>query len=289
MQIKANLGRDDAFTSKIRATNARQRNRKRWMHSMKSTSEPKRADPSTRTSQTSQLNTPNQESERATMSIDTQAQPAIADPWELVVPAAGGGDFEPCPPGTHVGTIVAMFDVGTHDEEYKGVSKTPRKMVIVFELQKTKKDGTHFMLSKCYTMSMGDKANWFKLVTSLLARRFSEGEKFNPKSMVGMPCMILVTNETVTAGDKEKTYTKIENVMMFPEGFPIPTNYRPPVLWSVHVPEPLPDVSWVPHIYGQPLDKLIRESHEFKAGKVVLPTMPASAAEAPKGQNGAAY
>jgi hypothetical protein len=206
------------------------------------------------------------------------------DPFEMTVPAAGQGDFEPCPPGNHVGTIVALFDVGTHEEDYKGKLKENRVMVVCFELQKQKKDGKHFMLSKSYTMSMGDKANWYKLVTGITARKFKEGEKFTARSMLGTPCMILVTNETKTVDNKEKTYVNIESIGQFPDGFPVPTDYRPPVVWSVYYGTPLPDTSWVPHVYGQSIKAMVEESKEFASGKITFAPEPPKE-EPPKGPN----
>lgn len=210
------------------------------------------------------------------------------DPFEMTVPAAGQGDFEPCPPGNQVGTIVALFDVGTHDEDFKGKVAEKRKMVVCFELQKKKKDGAHFVLSKMYTMSMADKGNWYKLVTGISARRFKEGEKFTARSMIGTPCMIMVTNETKTVENKEKTYVNIETISQFPEGFDIPKDYRPPVVWSMHFGTPLPDTSWVPHVYGQTIKGILEESKEFAAGKITFAAEPPKE-EAPADPNGPAY
>jgi hypothetical protein len=191
------------------------------------------------------------------------------DPFEMTVPEPQtSANFEPCPPGNHVATIVGVFDVGTHSEEYEGKHKDQKKMVICFELQKTKADGKHFIVSKSYTMSMGDKSNWFKFVTGITAQRFKSGDKFTARSMVGVPCMIMMTNEKKTDGEKERIFEKVESIAQYPEGLPIPTTYRPPVIWSPHYGTPLPDTSWVPKIYGDSVKDLVEQSKEFQAGKV---------------------
>lgn len=196
-----------------------------------------------------------------------QAPTSADDIWTMEVPPPQqAGDFEPCPPGNHAGNIVGLFDVGVHEEEYKGKKKENRKLVVAFEVQTAKKDGNHQFLAKQYTWSMGDSSNWYKLIVALTARHFSEGEKFPLKSVLGMPCMILVTNEKKVVDGKEKTYVQIESITKYPEAFPPPTNYRPPITWSVREGTPLPDVSWVPKIYGDSIEEMVATSKGIAGG-----------------------
>jgi hypothetical protein len=199
------------------------------------------------------------------MAHATQTAPQTAEyDWTMEVPAAGEpGDFELCPQGNHVGNIVAIFDVGTHQEEYKGVVKDVSKFVLAFELQKKKQDGQHFILSKSYTRSMHEKANWYKLVSGVMAKNFAQGEKFDPRKLLGCPCMILVTHSDTIKDGKTKTFSNIATVSQFPEGFPFPTDYRPPVAWSVRERRPMPATSWVPNVYGKSIATLVEESKEF--------------------------
>ena len=102
---------------------------------------------------------------------------------------------------------------------------------------------------------MNDSANWYKLVSGLTGKKFAEGDKFDPRSVLGMPCMLMITNSIVSREGKDKTYHNVESIAQFPDGFPFPTQYRPPVCWSIlEGIDKMPPLGWVPYIYGETLE-----------------------------------
>ncbi len=194
------------------------------------------------------------------------------DTWDMTAEKGGGGsDWETCPQGNYPATIVALIDVGHHEEENdKGERYDSRKLVLVVETQKKTSKGDNFVLPKMYTWSMRDNSNWYKLVCSLTGRKFAEGEKFDPRQVLGLACMANVTNTNVTdKKGKPRTYDNLDAITQFPDAFPAPTEFRKPIAWSVKEGLPGPGFGWVKPVYGKSIEKLCNESKEgrgFKAG-----------------------
>jgi hypothetical protein len=197
------------------------------------------------------------------------------DPWSMEVKTAGGGEYELCPAGNYPACICAMIDVGNHDANDKdGKPYQRRQLVLAFELAKKRKDGTPFVLAERYTWSMSNNSHFYTLATNLTGAK-REGERFDPRVLLGKFVMVQVTNNESTKNGKTKTYHNVGAVAQFPEGLPTPQSVRTPVAWSVMQDEPPPDTGWLPYVYGESVAKMIENSHEFRAGRV-----PKSAAHA---------
>jgi len=137
---------------------------------------------------------------------------------------SGGGDFELPEPGSHLATIVALVDCGTHDEVYDNygvqVVKPTRKAFLVFELDgSAKQDGTPFVLSKEYSVSTHERGGLRKLAETLRGKRYddslmnpdgSRGEKIDYTKLVGVSCIVNVAvNKSKTSG---KEYAPVKEV-----------------------------------------------------------------------------
>lgn len=199
---------------------------------------------------------------------------ATTTDWTIEVREDTGrpGDWETCPQGNFPSTIVGLFDVGmqkTLNDKKEIVEK--RQLVLVVEASKKNSKGVNFCMSKLYTWSMHEKASFYLLVAALTGRKFQPGEKFDPRELIGMPCMMMVAH---TAGTNKKgeafTYANIASLSQFPEGFPNPIPQHQHAIWSVKMGVPLPDTSWVPRVYGKSLETVVKESAEYQAGKVNL-------------------
>jgi hypothetical protein len=193
--------------------------------------------------------------------------PSADQIWEMEA-AKGGeqGEWENCPPGNYPSNVVGLFDIGTHTEFNKDKNENydVRQLVLVLELQKKDSKGKNFFMAKKFTWSMRDNSNWYKLVSALTGTKFADGQKYDPRKLVGMPCMAMVTETTGTnKKGKTTTYANLETISQYPDGFPLPAGYRPPLCWSVSEGTPLPDVAWVPNVYGKSLQKLVEECKEF--------------------------
>ncbi len=205
-----------------------------------------------------------------TTAIETPTTPTTPnDPWEMEV-GAGGSDFESCPPGNYPANVVALIDVGIQHETSKdGEASLAHKLVVAFRLTKQDSKGKPFVVAERYTWSMKDNSNFYDVVCGLTGKKFAQGEKFNPKTIAGMPCMVqMASKEGKDKKGQPRTYCNIASVAQFPEGLPFPVVESPPLCWSVSEGKPLPDVSWIPRVYGDDIAKMVRESDEYAKGLV---------------------
>ncbi len=197
---------------------------------------------------------------------------SIASPWEMETRKGGGngsGSQETCPAGNHPGTVVGLFDVGnqpTVDNEGKPVEY--RQLVLVFELMKKDSAGKPFCMAVRYRWSMHEKSTFYAIACNLTGRKFSDGEKLDPRTLVGLPCMVQVTN--TDPNDKGRVYANVKAVTSYPEGFPAIEPSRAPTVWSVMEGKPLPDTTWVPYVYGKSISDLVQMSAEHRSGKVPI-------------------
>jgi hypothetical protein len=184
------------------------------------------------------------------------------DIWGMEVTASG--NFDTCPPGNFPGVVVGIFDVGTHPTEYKGKPKDTRQLVLVFELTKKAPSGLPYVLALRLTWSFGSQSNLRPLVESMLGTKFRDGDRFDPRVLSGLPCMVQVVNDV----KGEKTYDKIAGVAQFPEGLPAPKPVHQPLVWSVKTGQPFPaDSDWLPWVYGQSIRDLAMDSNEVTGRK----------------------
>jgi hypothetical protein len=194
------------------------------------------------------------------------AAPA-SDPWRMEASSKGGGEpFVACPAGNYPATIVGIFDIGQQQEDYGGECKEVRQLVIVVELSKKQPDGKPFVLGNRYTWSMNKKANFRGVVEGITGHTFADGEPFDPRSVLGLPVMVNVTNQTKGEGEGAKTYHNIKSISQFPDGFPNPTPTKAQVAWSVAEGTPFPTEPepWLPFIYGSSIKDLVETSREWR-------------------------
>ncbi len=201
------------------------------------------------------------------------------DVWDMEATKSGtGGDFEVCPPGNYPAQIVGLIDVGTHEEvNERNETYDSRKMVLAVEITKKTSKGQRFVLSKLFTWSMRDNSNWYKLVCSLTGKKFNEGERFDPRQVLGMPCMANVTKKE-SGKTPGKFFHILEGIAQYPDELPKPdgSQFRPAIAWSVRSNDPPPAMGWIPNVYfgnGMcSIEKIVnmsKESRGFIKGKPV--------------------
>jgi len=201
--------------------------------------------------------------------------PATTD-WDVEVTKDTGpmATFETPPAGNHRATVVGLVDIGHHKvDKDDGTTYDQRQIVVVYELSKTDTKGNPFVMGQKFNRSMRDNSNFYAMVCNLTGTKYQEGQKFDPRCLVGKPCMVQVLH---TAGKSKKgkdvTYANIGSVSQFPDDLPAPVPTYKPLVWSVGGGEPIPSEKWLPVIYGKTVDGLIRESVEFGKGGISAAT-----------------
>lgn len=169
---------------------------------------------------------------------------------------------EPCPAGNHVARCIGLIDLGTQTEDYLGKTKHQRKVLIKWETPletkvfKEENGEQPYVLSKEYTMSLGEKSNLRKDLEAWRGRGFTEQELsgFDLQNILGAPCLINVIHQ-------DNGYAKITNVSPLPKGTTCPeivnkTQYLSLDAFDLNVFQSLPEF-WKKKIESSPEYKSI--------------------------------
>lgn len=119
-----------------------------------------------------------------------------------------GGTYEAPPLGLQPAVCVNVLDVGYHKNNF---DKLQHKVVVLWELEARKSDGSRFTMGKTYTASLNEKANLRKDLKSWRTRDFTpaELEGFDLEAVIGANCQL----NLISADRNGKTYTNIDSVM----------------------------------------------------------------------------
>ena len=130
--------------------------------------------------------------------------------------------FKLPPSGSHLGRLYRILDLGTQKVEWQGAIKMQRKLMFSFELHGedndgqalTTNDGKPLMISKRYTMSLGEQSTLRKDLESW------RGKKFTAEELLGFDLNVLLGKLAmcnVTHNDREgKTYANLSGLSQVP-------------------------------------------------------------------------
>tara|TARA_R100001129_G_scaffold128764_1_gene90772 strand:+ start:2226 stop:2960 length:735 start_codon:yes stop_codon:yes gene_type:complete len=130
----------------------------------------------------------------------------------------GGGDLPNLEPGIYQGTCYSIVDLGTTDQEYKGVTSKKTRVHLCFEITHaldpesnsvTMDDGRPFAVFKTYTASLFEAAALRKDLESWRGKSFTEEELkgFDISKLLGCTARIEVGHTAPTefsSGGKPK-------------------------------------------------------------------------------------
>ena len=113
-------------------------------------------------------------------------------------------DFKIAPAGLHMARLYSIIDLGHQSVEWSGETKIMHKVVLTFELHgddnngkplKTD-DGKPLIVSKRYTVSLGDQATLRKDLESWANKKMSikDRDNFDLKTLLNKFCMINITH-----------------------------------------------------------------------------------------------
>ena len=111
-------------------------------------------------------------------------------------------EFKNSPPGSHLGRLYKIVDLGTQQGEWEGKATYARKMIFYFELHGeddkglplVNDDGKPLIVTKYYNASLGEKATLRKHLQTWLNLDFSKmPEGFDLEKLLGKFAMINVT------------------------------------------------------------------------------------------------
>lgn len=133
----------------------------------------------------------------------------------------GNKEFKNAPPGSHLGRLYKIVDLGTQQGEWEGKATFARKMIFYFELHGeddkgqplVNDDGKPLIVTKYYNASLGEKATLRKHLQTWLNLDFSKmPEGFKVENILGKFAMINVT----TYQKDGKTRASVEGLSAVP-------------------------------------------------------------------------
>lgn len=143
----------------------------------------------------------------------------------FVASDTGGGNFKRVPVGVHIGRCYSLIDLGTQLTSGQYGEKMQHKIRIGWELFGEDEEGNPLVIevdgkempmviSKNYTVSLGDKANLRKDLAAWRGRDFNdeEAKAFDISKLVGAYCMVNVT----TSETNGKTYSNVAGLTPIP-------------------------------------------------------------------------
>ncbi len=185
----------------------------------------------------------------------------MTSPFTMKASSGGGGSEVP-PPGNHHAVCIAIIDLGTHTETYKGKSSDNRKVYVAWELVEEKLAGTvdrnHVVYEK-YTLSFNEKARLRLAIGNWLGRKFKDGDGFDLPSLAGLRCLVNVVHKQ----NGEYLNANVGGISPVHKSIPVVPPKHTPVVWFIGCGEDLPDTGHLPRCYGPTVEELIADSHEM--------------------------
>lgn len=141
----------------------------------------------------------------------------------------GGSDFDPVPEGPHAAICDMFVDFGLQETTGKFAGKIQHKIYLRWQIPSLRlsyeKDGQTIegpmTIGGKYTLSLHEKAALRKLLQGWRGRAFTEAElkKFDVTTVVGVPCMLMVTHSPREGGG---VYANVDSATKLYPGVPVP-------------------------------------------------------------------
>lgn len=146
-------------------------------------------------------------------------------------------DFKIAPAGNHLARLYSIIDIGHQETVWKGATKIMHKVVFTWELHGedndgnplTTDDGKPLIVSKRYTVSLGDQSTLRKDLESWSGKKMTEEDRkgFDLKTLLGKFCMLSVVHSDdgkyANVGSINSVPTAIRNAI--PEGINAPIHF----------------------------------------------------------------
>ena len=132
------------------------------------------------------------------------------------------------PIGVHKARCVKVIDLGTQKQEYGGEISWKRQILVIWELPEELNNDQPMTISKFYTLSLHEKSNLGKDLTSWRGRPFTETEKqgFDVTKLIGVTCQVNVMH-------KDNGKEDISSIMPLGKDDKIAEQFNPSVSFGI--------------------------------------------------------
>lgn len=153
----------------------------------------------------------------------------------LTVSETKTGNFEMPPSGPIAGRCSRLIDLGTQESTYEGERKTQRKLLLSWELSELRTDGTPFVISRRFGLSLHEKSALRGFLQAWRGRPFTQDELdlFDLRRLLSAPCLLNIMH-TERAG---KQYANIASISPLPKGMTAPELSAPPLAFDIEAPD----------------------------------------------------
>lgn len=159
---------------------------------------------------------------------------------QILASSTGGSNYEPIAAGTYVARCYSMVHLGTIKESYMGEEKYVNKVRLTFELPtelkvfKEENGEQPQVISKEFTLSLGDKSNLRAFLNSWRGKALTEDEckSFDIAVLAGKACTLSIIHKTSKASGK--TYAEIASIGGVMKGMDVPAIMNPEMIFSVN-------------------------------------------------------
>lgn len=187
--------------------------------------------------------------------------------WKTKPSKGGDGEYEKAPAGNHPAVLVAMIDMGTQEQEFKGEIKELHRAFFCWELvgEKTK-GGKNHLIGMDLTVSLNERAKLRGWIEARIGRPLGEEEEYDFLQELGKPCLLNVVMN-------KSGYPKVDGMSAVPKGMTVPSPTFTVTSWHLDDYEATGKIdipSWLPYLYGESVTDHIRRCGEL-TGKVDPP------------------
>lgn len=159
---------------------------------------------------------------------------------QIIASSTGGSNYEPIAAGTYVARCYSMIHMGTIKESYMGEEKFVNKVRLTFELPtelkvfKEENGEQPQVISKEFTLSLGDKSNLRAFLNSWRGKALTEDEckAFDIAVLAGKACTLSIIHKTSKVSGK--TYAEIASIGGVMKGMQVPDLINPQMVFSVN-------------------------------------------------------
>lgn len=153
----------------------------------------------------------------------------------LTVAENTSGTFEMPPAGPVAARCSRLIDLGSQESDYQGEKKMQRKILLSWELAELRTDGTPFVISRRFGLSLHEKAALRGFLQAWRGRPFTPEELagFDLRRLLAAPGMLNIMH-TERAG---KQYANIASISPLPKGMNAPELSAPGVIFDIDAPD----------------------------------------------------
>lgn len=164
----------------------------------------------------------------------------MSNQTKIIATSAGGSNYEPIPAGTYLARCYSMIHMGTVKESYMGEEKFVNKVRLTFELPtelkvfKEENGEQPQVISKEFTLSLGDKSNLRAFLNSWRGKALTEEEckSFDIAVLAGKACTLSIIHKTSKVSGK--TYAEIASIGGVMKNMHVPDLINPQMVFSVN-------------------------------------------------------